>query len=63
MEFENYKGFQRGWWWLAQILVAEAKSTKSKKAYENYCNDFVEYLEALGPPPDKERRWGSYGTR
>lgn len=64
MTIENYEGLEnKGWWWYSQILIGEAKSQKSKRKYKEYCDTFIEYLEAYGPPEIETRKRGQYGPR
>ncbi len=63
LEFEKYEGYNKGWWWMAQLLIAEQKCISRPKEYREYCATFVEYLDTFGAPPKPERRAGVYGTR
>lgn len=62
-EVEGYQGYQKGWWWMAQLLIAEQKCTQRPRVYKAYCDDFIEFLGTYVPPAKDTKRWSSYGTR
>lgn len=52
MEFNDQRS--KAWWFLAMLMVAEAKTRLRRKDYGEYADEFVNFLIEYGPTPTKE---------
>lgn len=60
LEFENYA--TKGWWWYVQLLIAEKKCTAFTKEYNDYCHEFIKFLQTWEDKDRALRKKGGYGA-